>query len=157
MKKWIFSLVIGMTTLSMQAQNSLSVLFIGNSYTASNNLPGMITSVANSFGKDLTWLAQTPGGATLSTHAGNASTYTNINSNTWDYVVLQAQSQEPSFSDNQVNTQTIPYAKQLADSVFANHFCSEVMMFMTWGRKDGDPQWAPISTFEGMNSRLRAA
>ena len=31
------------------------------------------------------------------------------------------------------------------------------MMFMTWGRENGDPQWTPISTFEGMNDRLRSA
>jgi len=28
---------------------------------------------------------------------------------------------------------------------------------MTWGRKNGDPQWGPISTFDGMNTRLRNA
>ena len=48
-------------------------------------------------------------------------------------------------------------AMQLADSVYANNFCTEVMMYMTWGRKNGDPQWAPISTFDGMNDRLRSA
>lgn len=46
---------------------------------------------------------------------------------------------------------------QLADSVYANNFCTEVLMYMTWGRKNGDPQWGPISTFEGMNDRLRSA
>lgn len=157
MKKWIFSLAIGLVSTFGQAQDSLSVLFIGNSYTASNNLPAMINSVANSFGDQISWIAQSPGGATLANHAANNTTYTNISANSWDYVVLQAQSQEPSFPDNQVDTQTIPYAIQIADSVYANRFCSEVMMFMTWGRKDGDPQWAPISTFEGMNGRLRSA
>ena len=70
---------------------------------------------------------------------------------------MQAQSQEPSFPDSQVDTETIPYAMQMADSVYANHYCSKVMMFMTWGRENGDPQWGPISTFNGMNTRLRNA
>lgn len=117
----------------------------------------MIKSIANSFGDELSYTSQTPGGATFQIHANNLTTYSNIDLNAWDFVVLQAQSQEPSFPDSQVDQNTIPYAIQIADSVYANYFCSDVNMFMTWGRKDGDPQWGPISTFEGMNGRLRAA
>ena len=94
---------------------------------------------------------------TFSGHASAALTYTKINSNDWDHVVLQAQSQEPSFPDTQVDTETIPFAMQIADSVYANNYCSKVLMYMTWGRENGDSQWAPISTFEGMNTRLRNA
>lgn len=139
------------------SQDSISVLFIGNSYTYYNNLPILIEGIANSFGDELYHDSQTPGGTTFAGHAANAATYTKIKSQPWDFVVLQAQSQEPSFSDSQVDTETLPYAEQLADSVYANRFCSEVMFFMTWGRENGDPQWAPISTFEGMNDRLRMA
>ena len=76
-------------------------------------------------------------------------------------MVLQAQSQEPSFSDGQVAAQTTPYAEQLADSVYENNECSQVMFFMTWGRENGDQgncaAFPPICTFEGMNNRLRTA
>ena len=150
----IVGLFIGVTGYS---QDTSKVLFIGNSYTSVNDLPTMVSNIAVSFGDVLIKDSQTPGGTTLSTHAGNATTYTKINSNLWDYVVLQAQSQEPSFSDGQVDSQTLPYAMQIADSVYANNFCSKVMMYMTWGRENGDPQWAPISTFNGMNTRLRNA
>ncbi len=139
------------------SQDSASVLFIGNSYTYVNDLPSLLNSIVTAQGDYLYVDSRTQGGATFQVHAGNASTYTKINNYPWDYVVLQAQSQEPSFPDNQVNTNTLPYAQQIADSVYANHFCSEVLMFMTWGRENGDPQWAPISTFEGMNERLRLA
>jgi hypothetical protein len=139
------------------SQDSVSVLFIGNSYTYANNLPVMVEDLATSLGDVVYQSSHTQGGATLSTHAGNAATYTAIQSEPWDFVVLQAQSQEPSFPDNQVDAQTLPYAEQLADSVYANRFCSDVMMFMTWGRENGDPQWAPISTYDGMQERLRSA
>lgn len=144
-------------TSVVKAQDSVSVLFIGNSYTYVNDLPGMLNSLTYSLGDEITYDSQTAGGATFQTHAGNSTTYTKIHAKPWDYVVLQAQSQEPSFPDDQVNTQTLPYAEQLADSIYANKFCSEVLFFMTWGRQDGDPQWEPISTFEGMNARLRDA
>lgn len=139
------------------AQDSVSVLFIGNSYTSVNNLPAIISDIAISKGKEISYDTQLQGGATLQTHASNASTYTKINSKPWDYVIIQAQSQEPSFPDTQVDTQTIPYAIQLADSIYANNYCTDVLFYMTWGRENGDPQWGPISTYEGMQMRLRNA
>lgn len=150
------SLVVIGSTVTF-AQDSASVLFIGNSYTYGNDLPGMLGDLTTSLGDNVEYDSHTAGGATLNGHANNPAVYTKINSDTWDYVVLQAQSQEPSFPDAQVDANTLPYAEQLADSVYANYECSEVMMFMTWGRENGDPQWAPISTFDGMNARLRAA
>ncbi|MCH2224577.1 MAG: PKD domain-containing protein [Crocinitomicaceae bacterium] len=139
------------------AQDSASVLFIGNSYTYVNNMPALLSDLATSLGDVVYQNSQVQGGAQFSTHAGNPATFTSISAEPWDFVVLQAQSQEPSFPDNQVDMNTVPFAKQLADSVYANNFCSEVLMFMTWGRENGDPQWGPISTFDGMNERLRNA
>lgn len=156
--KQLLTIVVTVLSISqILAQDSLSVLFIGNSYTSVNNLPVIISSIAQSMGDEIMYDSQLLGGATFNTHASNSTTYTKINSNPWDYVILQAQSQEPSFPDTQVDTETLPYAEQMADSVFANNFCSEVTMFMTWGRENGDPQWGPISTYEGMQTRLRNA
>lgn len=148
-------MVLGL--MNANAQDSATVLFIGNSYTYVNDLPAMLGDLSTSLGDNVQFDSHTAGGATLATHAGNTAAYSKINSEAWDYVVLQAQSQEPSFPDTQVDANTIPYAIQLADSVYANNYCSEVMMFMTWGRENGDPQWGPISTFDGMNARLRSA
>ena len=117
----------------------------------------MIVDLTASKGDYIFKDANTPGGATFEVHSNNATNYTKINSQPWDYVVLQAQSQEPSFPDNQVDANTLPYAVELADSIYANNFCSEVLFYMTWGRENGDPQWLPISTYEGMQSRLRNA
>ena len=149
-----FIFLIGFS--NAQAQDSASVLFIGNSYIYVNDLPTTLAYLSASLGDNVTFDSSTPGGSNLASHAGSLATYTKINSEAWDYVVLQAQSQEPSFPDAQVDENTIPYAIQLADSVYANNYCSEVMMFMTWGRENGDPQWEPISTFDGMSARLRS-
>lgn len=138
-------------------QDSAKVLFIGNSYTYFNNLPGMLTDLSTSLGDYVQPTSQVAGGATFQDHATNPATYTAINSADWDFVVLQAQSQEPSFPDSQVNSETLPFAEQMADSIRNNSICSNILMFMTWGRENGDPQWVPISTFDGMNSRLRNA
>ena len=155
--KLIYTLSFVLIAVVSHAQDSAKVLFIGNSYTYVNDLPSLVTNLANSLGDYVSQSSSTAGGATLSNHAANNNTYTLINSDQWDFVVLQAQSQEPAFPDNQVDSQTIPYAIQIADSVYDNYFCSDVMMFMTWGRENGDPQWQPISTYDGMQSRLRNA
>lgn len=150
----ILSLIISSTSM---AQDSAKVLFLGNSYTYGNDLPTMLSQLATSLGDNIMKDQSTPGGMTFSGHAGSATTYQKINSNDWDFVVLQAQSQEPSFPESQVNEQTLTYAMQIADSVYANSVCSQVLYFMTWGRENGDAQWEPISTFDGMNARLRSA
>lgn len=135
-------------------QDSISVLFIGNSYVYSNDLPGKLSQLALSLGKKVTVDSKVNGGYKFENHVNDPMTFTKLHAKSWDVVVLQGQSQEPSFPDSQVNTQTIPFAKRLADSVYANNVCGNVMYFMTWGRKNGDAQWSGINTFEKMNSRL---
>jgi hypothetical protein len=138
-------------------QDSVSVLFIGNSYIYTNDLPVVFKSIANSKGDIVMVDSKTNGGFTFQSHVNDPLTFQKINSKPWDYVVLQGQSQEPSFPYGQVNTSTLPYAVQLADSVSANAPCSQAMYFMTWGRQVGDPQWDSINTFDKMNLRLRNA
>lgn len=135
-------------------QDSVSVLFIGNSYTYVNDLPTMTRLLSESTGKTLTVGSKTNGGFSFHNQCTDPLTFSAMHQHSWDVVVLQGQSQEPSFDDAQVNAETLPYAEQLADSVYAIHPCSNVLYYMTWGRENGDPQWAPISTFAGMNERL---
>ncbi len=138
----------------VSAQDSISVLFIGNSYTYVNDLPGTLSLLAANLGKEITIDSKTNGGYTFQNHTNDPLTYSKIHSKPWDIVVIQGQSQEPSFPDAQVDTQTLPYAVKLSDSIWANNACSNVMYYMTWGRQNGDPQWAGINTFEKMNTRL---
>lgn len=154
MKKGLLLLMTVSLSVWSHAQDSISVLFIGNSYTYANDLPNMTRQLAESMGKQLTVGSKTNGGYTFQNHTNDPLTWAAMHQQNWDVVVLQAQSQEPSFPDDQVDTGTIPFAKQLADSVAAINACSNVMYYMTWGRENGDPQWAPISTFAGMNERL---
>lgn len=117
----------------------------------------MLESLTLSLGDELTIDSKTNGGYTFNNHLNDPATFTKLHSKPWDYVILQGQSQEPSFPDAQVNTNTLPQAVRLADSVYANKFCSQAMYFMTLGRENGDPQWEPINTFDKMNARLRDA
>lgn len=156
-KSYLFTLLSVLIGMAVNAQDSISVLFIGNSYVYSNDLPGTLSQLATSLGKTTTVSSKVNGGYTFQNHTNDPQTYTAIHQQAWDVVVLQAQSQEPSFPFSQVTTNTLPYSTQLADSVKAANFCSNVMYFMTWGRQNGDPQWDSINTFDKMNGRLHDA
>ena len=143
--------------VQMYAQDTLRALFIGNSYMGVNNLPQMVSDLSTSLNDVLYFDSNTPGGQTFQSHAANPVNYQKMAAQPWDYIILQGQSQEPSFPFNQVNTATLPYAVQLADSAKAIQPCSQVNYFMTWGRQNGDPQWDSINTFDKMNQRLRDA
>jgi len=140
------------------AQSSKRVLFIGNSYTAGNNLPQMVYDVASSAGDTLIFDSNTPGGMTFQGHSTNAITIAKIQTGNWDFVVLQEQSQRPSFPDAQVQVEVFPYATILDSMVNTHNPCAETMFFMTWGRKNGDASncavWPPVCTYEGMDSLL---
>lgn len=154
MKKTLLLVLLSILTIRSHAQDSLSVLFIGNSYTYVNDLPVLTQQLAVSLGKELTVGSKTNGGYTFQNHWSDPQTYIAMHQQNWDVVVLQAQSQEPSFPIQQVATNTLPYAINLSDSVHAANPCSEVLYFMTWGRETGDPQWDSINTFDKMNQRL---
>jgi PKD repeat protein len=156
MKIFLSFLFVAALNLSW-SQDSISVLFIGNSYLSVNNLPQMVQEVTNSLGDNILIDSKMNGGFTFQSHAYDATTYDKIHSQPWKYVVLQGQSQEPSFPYDQVNQQSLPYAQQISDSVYASNGCSQVNYYMTWGRQVGDPQWDSINTFDKMNTRLRNA
>ena len=159
MKK--ISFAFGMILLSMNilAQDTLRVCFLGNSYTAVNNLPSLLQQCAASAGKVVLTSSNTPGGYTFAQHVSNASSMALIQQGDWDYVVLQEQSQMPSFPIGQVETQCFPYAAQLNDSIEKYSRCGETVYYQTWGRQNGDasncPNWPPVCTYEGMDSLLR--
>lgn len=139
-------------------QQSKSVLFIGNSYTASNNLPLLISQMANSTGDNLRYSSQTPGGAQFTQHATNPLVISEISSRKWDHVVLQEQSQKPSFAPSYVASNVFPFAKLLCDTIRYFDSCTQPIFFMTWGRKNGDAGNCPsapwLCTYHGMDSAL---
>ena len=157
MKRIILLLPLMLVCHLLQAQNTPNVLFIGNSYTGVNDLPQMISDMASSTGERMTYTSNTPGGCTFQGHCNNNS-MSMICQGDWDIVVLQEQSQLPSFPQNQVEQECFPYAQQLVDSIYAHNPCAEPMFYMTWGRKNGDQQNTPyfpvLGTYEGMDSML---
>jgi hypothetical protein len=157
MKRVLLFFILTLQILFLYGQ-SYNVLFIGNSYTEVNNLPQMISNMAQSTGDAITYQSHTPGGCTFQQHVSGAASL--IQHGEWDYVVLQEQSQLPSFPLNQFMNESYPYAQQLCEMIRQYNPDAKIVFYMTWGRKNGDqqnaPYYPPLGTYEGMDSLLFA-
>lgn len=155
---FLFTFFLAATSF-LNAQDTIQALFLGNSYTGVNNLPALTASIATGFGDALDYDSNTPGGYTLEGHSTNATTTSKINSKAWDFVILQEQSQKPSFHPSQVANEVYPYADSLNATIKANDSCTKTMYYMTWGRENGDQSncqfYAPVCTYNGMQTRLK--
>ncbi|HRD52981.1 MAG TPA: hypothetical protein PKY96_10085 [Flavobacteriales bacterium] len=147
---WVFA-------LSTSAQQT-SVLFIGNSYTGVNDLPNTLRQLALSLGDTMTVASSAPGGYTLFQHSTYAPTVSAINSQPWDFVVLQEQSQLGALP--MAVTTTELGASALAELIEENWECTYPVFYMTWGRQNGDAQncanFPFMCTYDGMQQGLRS-
>jgi hypothetical protein len=148
-------------SISAHSQINKSALFIGNSYTYYNNLPELVKEIANSKGNTFYHESHTPGGSSLEQHANNSVVDNLVSSSQWDYVILQDQSQKPSFHPNQVAAEVYPFATSLCEKIRHENTCAQPVFFMTWGRENGDSQncanYPPICTYNGMQDRLETS
>lgn len=160
MNKVSLTLILLLITGFAWGQSHVRALFLGNSYTAFNNLPAIVAGLANANGDTLTHSANTPGGYTLEGHSTNATSLSQI-AQGWDYVIMQEQSQKPAFSQFFSQTEVYPYAETLTDSIRAANPCAVPVFYMTWGRKNGDQSncanFPHLCTYEGMQDRLRTS
>jgi len=152
----IVALLVTMVAGGAKAQKAL---FVGNSYTYVNDLPGMLRSLSQSGGITLNTEMSAPGGHTFMAHTSNATTLSFLGMPGFDFVIFQEQSQRPSFPQSQVQQEVYPYAAQLDSLYHVANPCGQSVFFMTWGRKYGDTQncqfWQPVCTYEGMQVELR--
>lgn len=155
MKKIVLSVLL-LSNLISFAQTTKNVYFIGNSYTGTNNLPLLIQQVAASTQDVLTYQEHTPGGSTLQQHATNPTVTNTINLGTWDYVVLQQQSQMPAFPNANA---TLNAATQLSAQIRNANPCATPLFYMTWGYKNGDAVNCAngityMCTYQGMDDKI---
>lgn len=154
MRQLAFFALLFATTVPAQGTR---VLFIGNSYIYSNDLPNTFRQLALSLGEEVTVTSSTPGGYQFEQHAAYAPTQSAVASQPWDFVVLQEQSQLGALPF--AGTQTDEGAAALVDLIEANNECTWPVFFMTWGRQNGDdlncPNYPYMCTYEGMQQGLR--
>ena len=118
-------------------------------------VPGVLARIIRATGRSITVEGVTRGGWTLEQHARSEKTLARIREGKWDVVVLQEQSQRPSFSKAQRSKEMMPYVRALAAEI--RKVGAFPGFFQTWGRRDGDRsnrKIFPDDTFEKMQGRL---
>lgn len=141
-------------------KKTLSVLFIGNSYTFYNDMPTAYFQVmANACGYDVQVTSVTKGAYTLEKFADPTDSYGKQVAQalsvpgTFDYVILQEQSARPAID-------TVP---QFYDGVrklaaLAREMGAQPVLYATWGREEGSDTLEKYSlTNESMTWKLAAA
>lgn len=112
------------------------VLFVGNSYTHSNDMPDMVATITDAHGTSIKWTMIAPGGAFLDQHATDPAVVAALQSGDHDIVVFQEQSVITSVPD-MAASRTIPAARTL--DALADAAGVRVLWFQTWGHLDGFP------------------
>lgn len=131
---------------------SISVVFLGNSHTYFNDLPGLVQHLAAAGGDTMTAVSSTPGGCTFSyppnAHLLNATSIGLLEDGGWDYVVLQEQSQFPCIP-YLTERFMFPGAAALDSIAHAHTPCCTTVLYMTWGHNHEGP-W--VESFAGYTS-----
>src|SRR5262249_26278777 len=106
----------------------LKVLFIGNSFTARNDLPGLIAKLAVATGRSLQHHLISAGGASLRAHWNAGTALKAIQGDSYDFVVLQEQSTLPvkNAARMKENVRLFDEAIKAAGS--------KTVLYMTWAR-----------------------
>ena len=149
------------STSTVPNRGRLSVLFIGNSYTYYNNMPTLIfDKIARAAGFEPNVLSVTCGNYSLEQHADPQNTYglqvasylLPKNINMFDYVVMQEQSQRPSYNNRAPFYDAVRTISSKAQAVNA-----KPILYSTWGRRSDSKDLKSMGlTNESMTWRLAA-
>ena len=129
---------------------TLHMLFIGNSFTFYNDLPGMFTQLACSGGHKVQTGMAAEGGWTLAEHASSPQTNDKLIQQKWDLVILQEQSLIPAIEPSRTLSM-VPALRTLVGKVQAAG--AQPVLFMTWGYRDGKPEQG-LQNYSEMQAQL---
>jgi hypothetical protein len=116
-----------------------NVLFIGNSFTARNNLPGLIEQLAAARGKTMHQLLISAGGASLRAHWNAGHALKAITEGEYDFVVLQEQSTLPVKNAKRMHENIRLFDEAIKDTG------AKMILYMTWARRNAPEAQKTIS------------
>jgi hypothetical protein len=122
------------STGAVGADDTLSVLFVGNSHTYVNDLPALFSGLSEAGGRPVQTDASTFGGYSLEDHTKTQATLDKIARDSWSYVVLQEQSVMPTI--RYWRDSSMYPASRLLDSLIGLQG-AQTAFYMTWGWKHG--------------------
>jgi hypothetical protein len=136
---------------SIRGAAPLKALFIGNSFTARNDLPGLVARLAAARGKALHHRLISAGGASLRAHWNAGEAQRAIQDGQYDRVVLQEQSTLPVKNARRMheNVRLFDEAIRAAGA--------KTTLYMTWARQHApESQQAITDAYAGIGRELGA-
>ena len=133
------------------AGKTARLLFIGNSFTTRNDLPGLLSAIAKA-GKGITIECEviSAGGASLRRH-WNAGAANTISDAKWDYVVFQEQSTLPVKNSNRFHENVREFVPVMKESG------AKMVLYMTWARnKEPENQELLTDSYNKIGKELGA-
>src|SRR5829696_8538558 len=127
------------------------VLFIGNSFTQRNNLPGLVERLAAAAGRPMQHHLISRGGASLRMHWNKGDAVKAMQETHYDFVVLQEQSTLPIKNAKRMheNVRLFDEAIKIAGSKTA--------LYMTWARRHApETQQAITDAYTSIATQLDA-
>lgn len=138
-------------TIDHRPETPVKVLFIGNSFTARNNLPALISQLAAARGKSVEHHLISAGGASLRNHWNAGEALKAINEGHYDCVVLQEQSTLPIKNARRMheNVRLFDEAIKAAGA--------KTVLYMTWARRHApESQHAITDAYTSIGRELGA-
>ncbi len=119
---------------------ALKVLFIGNSFTARNDVPGLIAQLAAARGKQFAHRLIQAGGASLRMHWNKGEAQQAMQQTRYDYVVLQEQSTLPLKNPQRMHENIRLFDQAIKDSG------AETALYLTWAKQNAPETQAAMTT-----------
>ena len=117
----------------------MKILFIGNSFTARNDVPGMLAALARASGEQLQHRLISAGGASLRAHWNKGEAPAAIAETRHDWVVLQEQSTLPVKNAGRMHENIRLFAPLIAESG------ARTALYVTWARRNVPEAQAAIT------------
>ena len=129
----------------------LKVLFIGNSFTARNNVPEMMADMAEARGHQLQHFMIQAGGASLRMHWNKGEAQQEMQRTKYDFVVLQEQSTLPVKNPKRTHENIKLFDEAIKKSG------AKTALYLTWARQNAPETQQIISeTYNSVGAEIGA-
>jgi len=136
------------------------VLFVGNSLTLRNDLPGTLKEIAATKGIPVETSTSAKGSARLEHHSSDTGLLQLMDETAWDFVVLQEHTQLPALNESDVARDSQPYAAALATRARQISAETQVVFYMGMAHREGDQfhkkTLPAVGSYAGMQDRTNA-
>ncbi|MES2479355.1 MAG: T9SS type A sorting domain-containing protein [Bacteroidota bacterium] len=148
-KLLLLSCILTSFYINVNAQKTINVLFVGNSFTASNDLQNIVKQFMLADGTPVNTYAYAPGGISVgdvsmgtAAHMNNPLVFDLIRDKEWDFLVLQ--DNQGRFALDSAKFPSTAASKvieghiKIRDSFHYHHPCAKMIWFSGWGFEDED-------------------